>query len=133
MSDNKTIFLGNETLRILYPNKLFFCIQDNNESDWERINIDIKIKGFYNYEKGKRIIKDSAFSNEYFTIKPSNISGGGLGCFTNKYIEKGTTIGKYLGKIISEETFDRKKILIIFGRLIILTKQENLLTVNIKS
>ncbi len=54
MSDNKTIFLGNETLRILYPNKLFFCIQDNNESDWERINIDIKIKGFYNYEKRKK-------------------------------------------------------------------------------
>ncbi len=32
-------------------------------------------------KKGKRIIKDSAFSNEYFTIKPSNISGGGLGLF----------------------------------------------------
>lgn len=60
-------------------------------------------------KKGKRIIKDSAFSNEYFTIKPSNINGGGLGCFTNKYIEKGTTIGKYLGKIINEESFDRKK------------------------
>ena len=51
MSENKTIFLGNETLRILYPNKLFFSIQDNNESDWERINIDIKIKEFYKYEK----------------------------------------------------------------------------------
>ena len=49
MSENKTIFLGNETLRILYPNKLFFSIQDNNESDWERINIDIKIKEFYKY------------------------------------------------------------------------------------
>ena len=54
MSDNKTIFLGNETLRILYPNKLFFSIQDNNESDWERINIDIKIKEFYKYEKRKK-------------------------------------------------------------------------------
>ena len=49
MSENKTIFLGNETLRILYPNKLFFCIHENNESDWERINIDIKIKEFYKY------------------------------------------------------------------------------------
>ena len=54
MSENKTIFLGNETLRILYPNKLFFSIQDNNESDWERINIDIKIKEFYKYEKRKK-------------------------------------------------------------------------------
>ena len=56
MSDNKTIFLGNETLRILYPNKLFFCIHDN-DSEWERINFDIKIKGFYNYEKRKKINK----------------------------------------------------------------------------
>jgi len=54
MSENKTIFLGNETLRILYPNKLFFCIHENNESDWERINFDIKIKEFYNYEKRKK-------------------------------------------------------------------------------
>lgn len=54
MSENKTIFLGNETLRILYPNKLFFCIQDN-DNEWERINFDIKIKGFYNYEKRKKI------------------------------------------------------------------------------
>tara|TARA_A100001015_G_C14821686_1_gene644935 strand:- start:235 stop:777 length:543 start_codon:yes stop_codon:yes gene_type:complete len=60
-------------------------------------------------KKGKRIIKQSAFSNEYFSIKPSNISGAGLGCFTKKYIEKGTTIGQYLGKIINEESFDRKK------------------------
>ena len=60
-------------------------------------------------KKGKRIIRESAFSNEYFNIKPSNISGAGLGCFTKKYIEKGTTIGKYLGKIMSEESFDRKK------------------------
>ena len=60
-------------------------------------------------KKGKRIIKESAFSNEYFSIKPSNIDGAGLGCFTKKYIEKGTTIGQYLGKIINEESFDRKK------------------------
>lgn len=56
MSENVTIFLGNETLRILYPNKLFFFIHDN-DNEWERINIDIKIKGFYNYEKRKKINK----------------------------------------------------------------------------
>ena len=66
MSENKTIFLGNETLRILYPNKLFFCLQDNNESDWERINIDIKIKEFYKYEKSLEIA--------------SNVDIGGRGC-----------------------------------------------------
>ena len=41
-------------------------------------------------KKGKRIIKESAFSNEYFSIKPSNIDGSGLGCFTKKYIEINT-------------------------------------------
>ena len=50
-------------------------------------------------KKGKRLIKDSAFSNEYFSIKRSNIPNAGLGCFTNKYIPKGITIAKYLGTI----------------------------------
>ena len=57
MSEIKTIFLGNEALRTLYPNKLFFCVCENNDNEWERINFDIKIKGFYNYEKRKKINK----------------------------------------------------------------------------
>tara|TARA_Y100000996_G_C22221053_1_gene519558 strand:- start:55 stop:591 length:537 start_codon:yes stop_codon:yes gene_type:complete len=60
-------------------------------------------------KKGKRLIKDSAFSNDFFSIKKSSIPNAGLGCFTNKYIPKGTTIGKYLGEVIDEESFERRK------------------------
>ena len=60
-------------------------------------------------KKGKRLIKESAFSNNLFSIKMSSIPNAGLGCFTNNYIPKGTTIGKYLGEIIDEKIFERRK------------------------
>ena len=39
-------------------------------------------------KKGKRIIKESAFSNEYFSIKPSNIDGAGLGVLPKNTLKK---------------------------------------------